>query len=99
MTLGKSVPGSSVGNLFSPASPWYSSKVHDDIEVIREYGFRHEIEQARDFLREQGIESIIWSDDAGGLYPTMGMVERYFLKVRASEVERALELLEEIGHT
>ncbi len=78
-------------------APWYSGTVRDDVVTVGEFNFRHEVEQARDFLQDHGIEGIIWSDDAGGLYPPVGFLERYLLKVLAAQEQDARRLLEEVG--
>lgn len=64
-------------------------------EVVAEYDHRFEAEHARDFLHEQGIHAIIWSDDAGGVYPQIGFLERYQIRVLSGDLERARELLRE----
>ena len=45
---------------------------------------------ARDVLEDVGIESMIRSDDVGGMYPGIGGVE---LLVRAEDLEKAREAL------
>lgn len=47
---------------------------------------------AKGLLDEAGIESMIRSDNAGGMYPSLAGVE---LLVRAEDLERATEALEE----
>lgn len=50
-----------------------------------------EAQIAKSVLDEAGIESMIRSDDIGGMYPGIAGVE---LLVRAEDVERATEALE-----
>lgn len=47
---------------------------------------------ARDVLEDAGIESMIRSDDIGGMYPGIAGVE---LLVRAEDLEKAREALQE----
>ena len=48
---------------------------------------------AKGVLDEAGIESMIRSDNAGGMYPALAAVD---LLVREEDAERALEALEAI---
>lgn len=68
-----------------------------DVVTVGTWSFRHEVEQARALLSDHGIDAIIWSDDGGGLYPSVGFLERYHLKVLRENEEAARGLLEEIG--
>jgi hypothetical protein len=47
---------------------------------------------AKGILDSLGIESVIRSDDAGGMYPAMGQAE---LLVRAEDVDAAMRALQE----
>jgi hypothetical protein len=49
---------------------------------------------AKGILDEAGIESMIRSDNAGGMYPA---IDGAYLLVRAEDVERAQEALAETG--
>ena len=49
---------------------------------------------ARGILDEAGIDSMIRSDNAGGMYPA---IDGAYLMVRAEDVERAQEALTETG--
>ena len=49
---------------------------------------------AKGVLDEAGIESVIRSDNAGGMYPPLDAVE---LLVRDEDVERATETLRTLG--
>jgi hypothetical protein len=49
-----------------------------------------EAQVAKGVLDEVGIESMIRTDNAGGMYPAIGVVE---LLVRADDVEKANEAL------
>ncbi|WP_018525727.1 hypothetical protein [Alkalispirochaeta alkalica] len=74
-----------------------SGEKGDTIEVAGEYRFRHEAEQARDILRSREIESIVWSDDGGGIYPPVGFIERYLVKVFSRQRDEAREILQAFG--
>jgi hypothetical protein len=50
---------------------------------------------AKGVLDESGIESIIRSDDAGGMYPAIGGAD---LLVRAADLERATDALHRRHH-
>lgn len=67
------------------------------VEIVAEFDHRFEAEHARALLAEQGIHSIIWSDDGGGIYPNVGFLERYQIRVLSDVLERARDLLEEFG--
>lgn len=67
------------------------------VEVAAEYRHRYQAEHARALLGEQGIHSIIWSDDGGGVYPPVGFIERYQIRVLSHDLPRVMDLLEEFG--
>lgn len=70
---------------------------NETVEIAAEYDHRFEAEHALSLLREQGIHAIIWSDDAGGVYPNIGFIERYQIRVLSGMLDRAREVLEEFG--
>ncbi|SIQ75401.1 hypothetical protein SAMN05920897_11459 [Alkalispirochaeta americana] len=72
-------------------------KKKDTIETVGEYNFRHEAEQACELLRNQEIDCIVWSDDGGGIYPTVGFIERYLVRVFSRDLEGAREILGAFG--
>lgn len=69
----------------------------ETIETVAAFDHRYEAEHAHRLLEEQGIHAIIWSDDAGGIYPQIGYLERYQIRVLAGDLERSRELLREFS--
>jgi hypothetical protein len=67
------------------------------VEIAAEYDHRFEAEHAQSLLEEQGIHAIIWSDDAGGVYPNVGFIERYQIRVLSGALDRAREILKEFS--
>lgn len=67
------------------------------VEIAAEFDHRFEAEHARVLLAEQGIHSIIWSDDGGGIYPNVGFIERYQIRVLSGVLDRARDLLDEFA--
>ena len=61
--------------------------------VIRSFGDRFEAELAQSALEAAGIESIVRSDDAGGMRPAMTFANGAQLVVRFEDAERADEVL------
>jgi Zn-dependent membrane protease YugP len=63
------------------------------LETVAVYGLRHEAEVARALLDAAGIESVVVTDDEGGLNP--GFFAHYGVRVvvRAVDLEDARELL------
>ena len=61
--------------------------------VVRSFPSTADAHVAKGVLDEAGIESMIRSDNAGGMYPALAGVD---LLVRAEDAERALEALEAI---
>src|SRR3989338_2467285 len=62
--------------------------------LIKTFLHRHEAEGAKGLLKEQGIESIVSADDAGGQYPgaSLGMGNVKLL-VQEPDVPKANEFL------
>ena len=65
----------------------------EELVVIKSFRYRHEAEQARELLRNNGIETVVSGDDAGGYRPDLGMWKNCLL-VQTRDVEKAKELLE-----
>lgn len=65
--------------------------------VIREYRQSYMAEAARGLLEQAGIEALIASDDAGGLYPQINFTSGYRVLVPREELEKAEEVLEVLG--
>ena len=61
--------------------------------VIRSFGDRFEADLAQSALEAAGIESIVRSDDAGGMRPALTFANGAELMVRTEDAERADEIL------
>jgi Putative prokaryotic signal transducing protein len=61
--------------------------------VVRSFSDRFEAELAQSALEAAGIESIVRSDDAGGMRPAMTFANGAELVVRREDAERADEIL------
>ena len=66
-----------------------------DIEVLATFRSTTDAEIAKGVLDEVGIESMIRSDNAGGMYPALSGAD---LLVRAEDIDRAKEALNR-GHS
>lgn len=62
-----------------------------DLIAVSTFGSTADAQIAKGILDEAGIDSMIRSDNAGGMYPSLAGVE---LLVRAEDVSRAQELLQ-----
>lgn len=65
------------------------------LEIIEVFSSRIEAELARGYLENMGIETQIVADDAGQLYPSLGLVRGIKLLTRSEFVSKAKELLDE----
>jgi len=63
-----------------------------DLIAITSFRSTAEAQIAKGVLDDAGIESVIRSDNAGGMYPAIGDVE---LLVRSEDIDKANELLEQ----
>tara|TARA_B100000614_G_scaffold217398_1_gene202604 strand:- start:488 stop:769 length:282 start_codon:yes stop_codon:yes gene_type:complete len=68
-----------------------------DTITVAQYRFRFEAEHALEFLRQNGVDAILWGDDVGGLNPAIGFVEAFGIRVRADQETLARELLHDFG--
>jgi len=66
---------------------------HDALVVVRTFGNRIDADLARGALEAAAIDSMIRSDDAGGLRPAMTLTNGVQLIVRSEDAERANEIL------
>lgn len=66
----------------------------DELVTVSTFPSAVDAEIAKGVLDDAGIESMIRSDNAGGMYPSLGGAD---LVVRAEDVERASEALG-LGH-
>lgn len=62
-----------------------------DLMAVSTFQLDAEAQVAKGILDEAGIESMIRSDNAGGMYPAIAGVE---LLVRAEDLEKATEALQ-----
>lgn len=67
--------------------------------TVATFTTRFQAEHAVGFLRNNRVEAIIWSDDAGGLNPAIGFVEAFEVRVRDDDEDLARELLSDFGIT
>ena len=61
--------------------------------VVSSFNDRFEAELAQSALEAAGIESMVRSDDAGGMRPAMAFSNGAELIVRREDAERAAEIL------
>jgi len=60
--------------------------------TVATFSTRYQAEHAAGFLRNNRVDAIIWSDDAGGLNPAIGFIESFEVRVRDEDEELAREL-------
>jgi hypothetical protein len=65
--------------------------------VLRRFNYRHEAEVVRSVLEGDGIEAVVTSDDCGSVDPALGLVRGACVVVGGEDVERAEELLAQVG--
>jgi len=66
---------------------------HDALVVVRTFSNAIDADLARSALEAAEIDSMIRSDNAGGMRPAMSMTNGVELIVRAEDAERANEIL------
>ena len=67
------------------------------MRTVARFMTRVRAEHAIEFLRNNKIEAILWSDDVGGLNPAIGFVETYEVRVASGHVSIARDLLSDFG--
>jgi hypothetical protein len=67
-----------------------------DPTIVRTFSDRGEAEIARSLLEAEGINASVTADDAGGATPSFNVVSGLQLVVDAGDVNRALQLLDEV---
>ena len=72
-----------------------SGSGRDEIIVFRYYRNELDAVMAKSVLDSEGIPAIIIKDDAGGMVPGMQFISGVRLMIRASDWERAVEILGE----
>ena len=65
----------------------------DDFVVVRTFSYRQEADLAHGALHAAGIESMIRSDDGGGLRPGLAFANGVDLIVRAEDADAAAEII------
>jgi hypothetical protein len=65
--------------------------------TVATYRYRFEAEHVMTFLTQNGVDAMLWGDDAGGLNPAMGFVEAFGIRVREDQEELARELIDDFG--
>ena len=65
--------------------------------ILATFTYRHDAEYAQGFLRDAGIDSLLLTDDAGGLHPGMGFTRPARLAVRAEDEGEARAVLQDAG--
>lgn len=61
--------------------------------MLETFPSRIEAEMAQGILEEEGIETVVMADDAGGTYPMLQFVRGVKLMVDAEDEARAQEIL------
>ena len=65
----------------------------DDAIVLETFPSRIEAEMAQGILEEEGIETVVMADDAGGSYPMFQFIRSVKLMVATEDEARAKEIL------
>ena len=68
-----------------------------DTQIVARFHYRHEGELAQGYLRDAGVESILFVDDAGGADCGLAFVNPGRLVVRLEDERQAVELLRDLG--
>lgn len=69
-----------------------------DTTIVARFHYRHEGELAQGYLRDAGVESILFVDDAGGADCGLAFVNPARLVVRIEDEVEAVELLLDLGY-
>ncbi|MBK9305299.1 MAG: DUF2007 domain-containing protein [bacterium] len=69
----------------------------DGMTVLRTYGTEVEAEMVAAMLHAYGLEALVSTDDAGGMYPAMAQLRAIKLLVWEKDLEEAKALLEAEG--
>ena len=68
----------------------------DEMVVVGIYRSEMEAEAARGRLEVEGIQAAVFTDDAGGMFPSMQRFTGVRLVVPSEEAERAREVLDSV---
>ncbi|MEP6707830.1 MAG: DUF2007 domain-containing protein [Pyrinomonadaceae bacterium] len=66
----------------------------DDPVVIKTFSNEIDAEMANQLLRESGVKSFVFKDDAGGMEPHLQLTGSVRLVVSRADAERAREILQ-----
>lgn len=69
----------------------------DGMKVLRTYGTELEADMAAVMLRAYGVEALVTTDDAGGMYPLLAQLRGIKLLVWEKDLEEAGALIEAEG--
>lgn len=69
----------------------------DDPVVVARFHYRHQAELAHGYLRDAGIESALFIDDAGGMEVGLAFANPARLLVRPRDLAEAHDVLEGAG--
>jgi Putative prokaryotic signal transducing protein len=67
---------------------------HSELVVVRTFNDRFEAQLAQSALQAAEIESMVRSDDAGGLRPHMALLTGVELLVRSEDAQAARQILD-----
>jgi hypothetical protein len=67
---------------------------HSELVVVRTFNDRFEAQLAQSALEAAEIESLVRSDDAGGLRPHMALLTGVELLVRSEDAQAARQILD-----
>ena len=67
----------------------------EDFVILRTFSYRQEADLAQGALRAAGIDSMVRSDDSGGLRPGMAFSNGVELIVRAGDADEAAGILDD----
>lgn len=74
-----------------------NGQASEETIVIATYSTRRDAEVAKDYLEDEGIQSFVSTDDAGGMHPQMQRPHGVQLVGMTSTAQEAHERLEEVG--
>ncbi len=74
-----------------------NARSSEESTVIATYSTRRDAEVAKDYLSDEGIQTFVSTDDAGGMHPQMQRPHGVKLVGMSSIAPEAREMLEEVG--
>ncbi|MEJ2247307.1 MAG: hypothetical protein P8Y80_14710 [Acidobacteriota bacterium] len=76
-----------------PPEPGPSHVDYVDFIKIRTYYCRQDADLAKSFLSANGLQAVVFSDDAGGIHHGLSFSRGVHLMVQEEDVEKAKEIL------